>query len=505
MTGSTRIIVNTIASYARLCVLALVGILATPIILHVLGPTDYGIFSVIGGSLAFLMFINGALTTGAQRHIAFSLGQGKADQVSKWFTASLLVHLALGTLIAVIAVGASHWILYDVLSLPHARLAAAVWIYYMVVAAMVCNIVSTPFQATMMAHESIVVLSAINILSALTTIGGAFILRYLHGDLLIWYSALYCLSQIILFVGPILYALYRYPECRRISSEGRRRQNILELLGFSGWNLFGALAAVIRSQGPAIIINQFYGAGVNAAYGLAIQANGFSSEISWGVLRATTSPIVKRHASGDAKGMASLSNLANKFAFIVLWLVVAPIIFEVGFCLKLWLKHVPPHTQGFVSLMLIALLIDQLTSGFGASLQATGRIAAYQIVVGSMNCLGVPIGYVLLREGMRPEAVLWGSLAGAAMAACSRLWFAKVVARISVRTWSREVLLPALLCAGISSAGMVLIMSRLPEGALRFSLVAATNILIVSGLMWKFGLSEDHRGKLRTSLLSRFA
>jgi Na+-driven multidrug efflux pump len=496
MTPSTRILVNTLASYARLCVLALVGILATPIILHILGATDFGIFSVIAGSLAFLMFINGALTTGAQRHIAYSLGQGKSADAAKWFTASLIVHVSLGAILGIVAIFATHGVLYHVLNMPPARLAAAAWIYRMVIITMVLNIVSTPFQAMMMAHESIVMLSLINILSALTTIVGAFALRFLPGDALIWYAAIYGISQIILFLGPMLYGVYRYRECRQLAPEGMQRRNLAELLSFSGWNLFGALAAVIRSQGPALLINVFMGAAMNAAYGLAIQANGFSSEISWGVLRATTSPIVKRHASGDSSGMASLSNLANKYAFIILWVVIAPVLFEVGFCLKLWLKHVPSHTTAFVCLLLSALLIDQLTSGFGASLQATGKIASYQMVVGTMNCIAIPVGYFLFKAGLPAESILWAGIGGATLAGCCRLWFAKTRAHVPVAGWLSDVLLPCGICVVVSSIVMVLITRNLEDGFVRFGLVLLANFITVGLLMWRFGTTDEHKAKL---------
>jgi len=496
MRDSTRIIANTIASYARLCVLALVGILATPIILHVLGPVDFGIFSVIAGSLAFLMFINGALTTGAQRHIAYSLGENNQRDVIKWFTVSLIVHIALGIVVAVIALGSCHWVLYKFLNLPPGRLAAAVWIYRMVAIAMVSNIIATPFQAFMMAQESIVVLSLISILSAITTIVGALVLRFLPGDSLLWYSSIYCLSQLVLFLGPISYALFRYRECRNLSREGMRWHNLLELLSFSGWNFFGALAAVIRSQGPALLLNIFIGPSANAAYGLAIQANGFSSEISWGVLRATTSPIVKRYALGDQKGMASLSNLANKYAFLILWVAIAPVLFEIGFCLRLWLRHVPAYTASFVVLLLIALLIDQLTSGFGASLQATGRIALYQIVVGAMNCVVVPAGYILLRLGMPADSILWAGIGGAMLAGLCRLWFARTAARISVTDWLRHVLLPSAISLFASTMVILLIRGMIQDGAIRFGIILLVNTTVVGTCLWEFGIAPDHRAKL---------
>ncbi len=503
MVAPTRIIANTIASYARLFALALVGLIATPIALHVLGTVEFGIFSVIAGSLAMLMFVNTALTTGAQRHIAYSLGEGSKDEAARWFTTSLVVHSALAMLVACAALLGSNWVLLK-LNFPAARLATAAWVYRMVLVVTICNFISTPYQALLMAHESIVALSLLSILSAVSLVAGVYKLHLLHGDSLLWYAAIYSFSQIVMFVGPIFYCLFRYPECRRLASDNARWRRIGELLSFSGWNFFGALAAIVRAQGPAILLNLFVGPVANASYGIALQVNGFATNVGSGVLRATTPPIVKCQAAGNRRGMAVLSNLSNTFAFGSLWVAIAPVLFEREFCLKVWLHGtIPPNACAFVSLLLIALLIDQLTSGFMASLQATGRIAGYQLVVGSVNCIAVPIGYFLLRSGKSAPSILQAGIAGAVLAGLCRLGFAQKIAMIPVSDWIRAVLVPTTACVAVSSASMLLVQQSLPAGPVRFAAIVLANAIVACTLMWQLGTTEDHKFKIRSLVSGR--
>jgi O-antigen/teichoic acid export membrane protein len=476
MSASKRIIANTLASYARLFSLAVVGLLATPIALRTLGTVDYGIFSVIGSSLTFLLFVNNALTTGAQRYIAYALGEGNNAEAARLFKTCLAVHILLSTVCSAVAFLLSHWILHSFLNIPAARLDAATWVYIMVIVAIICNLISTPYQALLMAHEKIVFLSISSCLGAALLLAGVLSLRWLHGDALLWFTGINSLSQVATYMTPCIYCLFRYSECRS-GVCGIRRTEVIELLSFSGWNLFGALAGIGRAQGPAVLLNIFFGPMANASYGIAQQVNGFGNNISGGVLRATTPPIVKREAAGDRRGMVELSNLTSKYAFLLLWLVIGPLLLDLKNCLHLWLSKFPADTATFVALLLIMLLIDQMTSGFMASMQAVGRIAAYQAVVGSILCSPILVGYLLLYMHMPMTSVLWAGVGASILAGIVRLWFVRHLLGASMLQWSRSVVFPATMCVLVSVAGMSVPLLLLRPGIVRLVALIVINML----------------------------
>ncbi len=497
MTESTRIITNTLATYFKLFVYVLTGLFAVPVALRTLGAVDYGVYSVIGGSLTLLMFLSYSLQTGAERHIAYALGEGRKEEATKWFTTSLMVHLTVGAVTAAAALLASDWVLHRLLTLPASRLAAAAWIYRMVVIAMVSSIVTTPFQSLLAAHEAIASMSLINALSGIFLMVSIFTLKYLPGDALLWYSGMYCLFQVSTAVGPAGYCYYRYPESRISSlTVDQLRQRLGALFGFSGWTLLQVLSILFRVQGPAVVLNMFFGPIANAAYGLAVQAQSFASNIAWGFLGSATPRIVKRQASGDNRGMARLSNQANVYGFAILWIVLGPVLFEMGFCLKLWLHTPPPSTAAFLLPVLIALIIDQLTLGYNLSLMATGRVAGLSLVIFIANSIGVPVGYYLLRAGRPATWLLWAVVVGTVLAGWGRLWFARKHAAISIRNWFIEVVFPAGLSV-LGSVGMAwLLLHFLPDGWTRFVLIGVVNGVVVCLMMWFFGTNAEQRPKL---------
>jgi hypothetical protein len=194
--------------------------------------------------------------------------------------------------------------------------------------------------------------------------------------------------------------------------------------------------------------------------------------------------------------MATLTNLTNKYAFFILWCVIAPVLFETAFCLGLWLRKVPPLTSGFVSLMLVMLLIDQMTMGFGAAVQATGRIALFQLSVSIVNCLLIPVGYFLLRAGMPPYSILWIGIAGSTMAGCIRIGIAKKIAGLSISDWLWDVgrpLVATVLCCCVSVAPFLFFMKG---GVIRFILVILVNAVVACSVMWRLGVTKEHQTRL---------
>lgn len=499
MIAARRIITNTLATYLKFFVLALAGLFAVPVALRTLGAVDYGIFSVIGGCLGLLMFLNYSFATGSQRHIAYALGEERREEATKWFTTSLIVHLVVGAVVGGSALLVSDWILHHLLTLPAARLAAAAWIYRMVVVTMVCNVLATPYQALLIAHESIASMSLMNIGSGAFFVIAIFCLKYLPGDPLLWYGVIYCLFQVSVAVGPACYCYYRYPESRFSSLiVDNLRRRLRELFSFSGWTLVHVLSTLVRVQGPAMVLNVFFGPIANAAYGLAVQVQGFASNIVWGFLGSATPLIVKREASGDHRGMMRLSNQSNTYGFAILWIALAPVLFDMGFCLKLWLHTPPPSTAAFLLPVLVALIIDQLTLGYNSSLVATGRIAGFSLVISIANIVGVPAGYLLLRHGRPGTWLLWAVVAGAVLAGCVRLWFARRHTTISIRNWLSDVMFPA--CLSVLGSVLVALASIhfLAEGLARFALIAALNCVVVCLIMWFLGTTAEQRSGFRT-------
>lgn len=496
MKTSVRILANTSAAYARLIVVSCAALFTIPIAIHVLGASDYGVFSVIAGCLTFLLFINEALMSGAQRHIAYALGQGDTEEAMNWLDASIAVHLALAAAIMLIAICLGNIVIYHFLKIPPARLHTAMWIYRMVIVAIGCNILSAPFQGLLLAYESIVPLSVVNMCSAISLLAGTVILWKLPGDKLLWYGGIYVCSQTMLYLGPIVYCIARYSECRKFKLVAARAR-VKELLSFSGWNLFGAFASVARAQGPAVLLNRFLGPVANASYGMALQINSFSLNIGSGLSRATSSPIIKRSGANDKVGMEELSNLTSTLSFGLLWIGMAPLMFETHYLLGLWVHRIPANTSGFVVILLITTMMEELGTGLKITVQAVGKIAFYQTAVGLTHMLVIPFMYVALRMGFSPVIALSTVLVSSAFAGILRAWLTASLAKISIRRWIRRVILPGCLCAAAGGIIYFPLNHWMSPGLVRCGVFAFVNACVGASIVWGYGLTQRNRNTVK--------
>ena len=71
-----RIAKNTLLLYCRMLITMAVGFYTSRVILNALGVTDFGIYNVVGGIVAALSILNGAMAGTTQRWITMALGKG---------------------------------------------------------------------------------------------------------------------------------------------------------------------------------------------------------------------------------------------------------------------------------------------------------------------------------------------------------------------------------------------------------------------------------------------
>ena len=122
----------------------------------------------------------------------------------------------------------------------------------------------------------------------------------------------------------------------------------------------------------------------------------------------------------------------------MLLLLSLPILVNTHYVLGLWLKIVPEHAVSFVQLVLVFAMSESISQPLVTAMLATGKIRNYQLVVGGLQMMNLPVSYVLLRMGAVPETVLIVAIAISQCCLAARLLMLRGMIGLSVRLYLKK-------------------------------------------------------------------
>ena len=448
--NTARIAKNTLMLYFRQIVLMLINLYAVRVVLEILGTEDFGIFNVVGGVVVLFAFLNGAMTSATQRFLNFALGRNDTEQVRNVYSASLVIHVLIAVLVVILAQTVGLWFFYVWLNIPPERQDAAFVAYQFSVATTVISILRVPYRATIIAHEKMSFFAMVSIVEAMLMLGIVFLLPLVIFDKLIVYS-------FFVFVAGIVVLLVHKVYCNKTFEIAhfrycRDKELFRQLIGFSGWSILGVVATSSRTQGTNIVLNIFHGVTVNAAMGIAMQVNSAVSLFVGNFQTAFTPQIIKSYSAKDYDYFMRLIFRTSKAAFCLSFLFVLPLYINADFVLKIWLGNVPEYAIAFTRLFLISSLIMNAVAGpLWISIRATGDIKKYQIISSSFSFAGLPLSILLLWLGFSPVWILVLRVCQDVLYLVWLVFFLGGRIELPVIGFFREVILPALIIAGLSA------------------------------------------------------
>ncbi|WP_348717340.1 lipopolysaccharide biosynthesis protein [uncultured Alistipes sp.] len=472
--ANARIAKNTALLYVRMFVLMIMSFFTARITLNALGVTDYGINNVVGGLVSMFYILSNSMTTASGRFLTFGLGQGDLAYLKKIFSMTVNAHgiMAVICFIAIETVGV--WFLNHKMTIPPDRLIAANWVLQGSAAVFVIGLLSVPYNAVIIAHEKMTAFAYMSIFEASFKLLIVIFLLYSSGDKLILISILTVVQYLIKQAIYWFYCKRNFEEC--VYVPGWDKALGKQIFSFAGWNLIGSSAQQARNQGVNIVINIFTGPVVNAARGISMQINGIIEHFVDSFMTALNPQIIKYYASGDLTRMHTLIFQGTRLSYYLFMLLSIPIFFEIEQILYIWLGQVPEHTVLFSRLILILTLSGVNAYALSTAQLATGDIKMYQIVLGGLVLLNLPISYFLLRQGVMPEMTVVVAIVISQICMLARLWFLRSSIKLSIRKFFKYVYFNMLEVLFIAALPPAVCYYMLDPGFLRVFVLGLTSL-----------------------------
>ena len=486
-----RIAKNTVLLYIRTAFTMLVSLFTSRIILNVLGVDNYGIYNVVGGTISMFSIISGSLSGAISRFITFGLGEGDLEKLKRIFSTSVNIQIGLSVVIFILAEIGGLWFLNAKLNIPPDRMYAAHWVLQFSILTFILGLISTPYNACIIAHERMSAFAYISILEAVGKLAIALLITMLTTDKLILYAILMCTIAFIIRMTYGAYCKKHFEECTFhfvFDKELLRR-----MFSFAGWNFIGATATILRDQGGNIVINLFCGPAVNAARGIAFQVNTAIHGFITNFMTALNPQITKSYASGDKNYMMSLILHGARLSFYMLLFLSLPVLVNTHYILMLWLKIVPEHSVTFVRLVLILGMCEAISNPLITAMLATGNIRKYQIIVGSLNMMNLPISYILLFMGMYPEAVFIVAIILSISCLAARILLLRGMIGLSGKDFLIKVCVNVIIVTAFSTIFPIWLATQLSESFSSFVYLTMSSFVCTGIVIYYVGLNKAER------------
>ena len=477
--NNKRIVKNTLVLYVRMLFLMAIGLYTSRVILEVLGVEDFGVYNVVGGFVALFGILSVSLSSAASRFLNYEMGRGYEDKLWIVFSSILTIHVLLVIVIAVLSELLGVWFIENKLVVAPDRLYAAQWVFHFSVITFCIRLLSVPYHAAIIAHERMSVFAYIGIFEGIAKLMACYLLIASPIDRLIFYGILMFLIQSIVCLMNYIYCKRCFYECEYHFVYDKNMMK--EIFGFASWNMIGSSSVVLRNQGGNILLNLFGGPVVNAARAIANQVLQAVNSFVENFMVALRPQITKSYASGDRDYMMTLIYQGSRYSYYMMLILCLPIFVSTNYILHLWLMTVPDHTVFFVQLTLVFTMIESISGTLITAQMATGRIRDYQLVVGGLQILNLPISYIILKLGGVPETILFVAIFISVCCLFARLYMLRTMIGLVAKDFFVKVILNVLSVSVVASFIPLWLSSQLKKSLLEF--VVISSICFISAIM----------------------
>lgn len=501
-----RIAKNTLLLYFRTFITMLVGLYTGRVMLSALGVENYGINNVVGGIVGMSSLITGAVSSTITRFITYALGEGDKQRMRLVFSTSVNVQIVMSFVAVVVLEIIGIWFLNTHAVIPDGRMTAAHWVLQCAIIGLVLGLVSSPYNAVIVAHEHMSIYAYMSIVDVVLKLLVCFAIMAYGGDRLIF------LSILMVCIGLAMRIFYGW-YCTRHFDEAHYdlklfdKSFVKEMSQFTGWFLVGNAVWVMNTQGLNMLINVFFGVVFNAARGVALTVTGALSSFVNNFTVAFVPQITKSYAAGDRERLLTLMFQGTKIVWFLFIVLIIPVFIEADFLLKLWLGTPPDHAVTFLRFALIESWSLSISFVLHNAILASGKLKRVQLKIAVYTAFVFPLTWLSFKLG----APAWASYAVFIFMNTTAKGFTicelRRIMNFPIGPFVRKVVLRCAAVSFVAFAIPALVSLQMQQSLIRFFVVVPFSVLWTIVCMYLLGINAAERVLAQTyakKLVSKF-
>lgn len=396
---------NSVILFFRLFITTILGLYSTRLVVNGLGASDYGLYTIVGGIVIMLTFINSGMHTATFRFVAYEMGKENGGNVNEVFNISIFIHIILSLIVLLLTETIGVYYVNNHLNVDPVKINDALYVLRFSTYSAMLGIIGIPFNGLITANEKFNVQASIEIIRTILSLAAAICISIFVDNKLRLYALLMMFAQGMPALLFLLYCKIKYSDYIKWNFQKLSKKHF-EMFSFAGWTMLGAASTIGRNQGSALIINSFFGPVLNASFGIANQINSFVSILSRNLGQAAIPQITKSYSQDNMNRSISLASYISKYSMFLMLIIAIPVLLNTNYIINIWIGEAPEFTVIFSRLMIINALIEGIgSSGITSLVQANGKIKYFQIFTSLVSLSSLPIAYLLFKLGYNPSFI----------------------------------------------------------------------------------------------------
>lgn len=442
-TPNNRIIKNTGFLYLRMIILMIVKLYTSRVVLQVLGVTDFGVWNAITTLILTFSFISQPFIAAIQRFLNYEMGNGEKRVKQIWATSFFLcIILSLILIILLETIGV--WFINNRMNFDSVSINVVDIVFQLSVLSMIIGLMRISYEAAVIAKEKMSAYSILSMLETFILLGIVYLLK--HNPLsnqLIFYGILYCSSQFFIL---IFYQVYTHQKFDFVRISRHIDFSLIKEMGiYSIWNFLGAVGSISASSGINVLLNVFFGVIVNAAYAVTMQVSNAVNQLTNNLTTALNPQLIRSYAERNFERTFSLCTNGCKFSFLLLFLPLFPLWYNLDFVLYLWLGNdVPEYSVKFCRTYFCYLLIASFATPLATTALASPNIKRYQLTLFPLVLCNLIISYIILKQGGPAVSVFYIRVIIEACILIFRLSYLKRTINFPINRFIKHSIIPIL-------------------------------------------------------------
>jgi len=492
---------NALGIYAVYAAAILSGLLVTPIVIHSIGKSAFGVWSFIGSVTIYLSILDFGVGPSIVRFAAEARGRDADADLNEVASTGLAIYALIGAVTLPVGVGLA-FVVPAAVGAPHGLVWDARIATLLVVVSLAARFPLGLFNNLLVAQQRWDLQNLASVVSTALYAALVAILMPHHGGLVLL-GALTLGTTLLRLVLPLFWLKRELPVLRFARSSVTRRR-LRELAAFSSSNFLVHVAQKIVFSTDVVVVGIVLGSAASGVY--SVPAKLFA--LVFGIGTAVTSLMFPAFAELEGAGATERQRrllLVGLRVGTALMLVLAlPLLLIPDLLIKAWIGG---GFQGSYSVMAIlagVLLIHQPIYVLTQFLIARARQREVAIVSIVVTLANLALSFVLAWTWGLPGVAVSTLVTDAAML----VWLVPRIAAPAATT-SSIVLLRSLwrpvVPAGVAAVAVLVLLARVWEprtlaAFVPFGLVWA---VVAGAAIWRFGLAAAERDLFRRELWRR--